>query len=491
MAEIAGGGGGGGRTSFEGLTHEQMLAWLDQADKDSVKAAADRLSEAAFDIREIAQQLKFRPERVEWEGEGFQAFVDWGASLSSATFRLADYSDEASKAMTDAANVIAEVKSAIPRDIAGSKANLEAALEHRNDPDSDDIASKARADLDQKRHEAIAQMNKLAGAYAASKTRIETQELPTFQPPPDRFVPEGGGLYGQESFSRSGTTGGVAQSDATSYAQPARRDVATAEPADRGDVLTPVASRQERPVSMEIDSVQTLPPTAPTVPPVTPAPGPVRPETVGPSPIGPVGPSLGTGKPVPAATQNPTGKGMPGVRPPILPGQPGGPGPVGPQASRMPRDTGITGGRQVPSTTGKPAVGIPRTTVVGGESVHGRPPMAHGGGQMTGGMNTGQGAGGSGRRLAAEAGGIVGGRPQQPGAAGARPFTPGGSGLVRGATGGPTGQASGQPFMRGAAASTQGTGDRRTGPNGERPDYLVEDEETWQASRRVAPPVID
>ncbi|MET9422715.1 MULTISPECIES: hypothetical protein [unclassified Streptomyces] len=484
MAEIAG-GGGGGRTSFEGLTHEQMLAWLDQADKDSVKAAADRLSEAAFDIREIAQQLKFRPERVKWEGEGFQAFVDWGASLSSATFRLADYSDEASKAMAQAAVVIAEVKSAIPRDIAGSKANLEAALEHRNDPDSADIASKARADLDKKRHEAIAQMNKLAGAYAASKTRIETQELPTFQPPPDRFVPEGGVRGGSDDLSRSSATGSVRQSDVAPYAQPVNRDSARAETAERTEVVSPPAPRQERPVAMEIDSIETLPPVTPNVPPVTPAPGPVRPETGGLPPVGPLAPVTNAGKPVSPVT--PTGKPGPGGRSPILPGQGGGPGPVS-QASRLPRDSGITGGRQVPSTTGKPTVGIPRSTVVGNESVHGRQPMAPGGG-MTGSMNSGQGA--TGRRLAGETGGVIGGRPQQPGAAGARPFTPGGSGLVRGATGGSAGQSSGQPFMRGAAPSNQGAGERRSEPNGERPDYLVEDEETWRASRRVAPPVID
>ncbi|MDV9191634.1 hypothetical protein R6L23_26075, partial [Streptomyces sp. SR27] len=77
-----------------------------------------------------------------------------------------------------------------------------------------------------------------------------------------------------------------------------------------------------------------------------------------------------------------------------------------------------------------------------------------------------------GRRLAGEAGGVVGGKAQRAGAAGGtgRPFTPGGSGLVRGGATKP--------------------GDREE-QNGERPDYLVEDEETWQQGRRVAPPVID
>jgi uncharacterized protein YukE len=485
VAEIAG-GGGGGRTSFEGLTHEQMLAWLDQADKDSVKAAADRLSEAAFDIREIAQQLKFRPERVKWEGEGFQAFVDWGASLSSATFRLADYSDEASKAMAQAAVVIAEVKSAIPRDIAGSKANLEAALEHRNDPDSADIASKARADLDKKRHEAIAQMNKLAGAYAASKTRIETQELPTFQPPPDRFVPEGDRVGGSsQTFYRSG---GGTESSSTSgreatYAS--REESGTREtPARHVEPIRQVDPRipSERPVDMEIDSVETLPPT-PTTPPGPVVPAAPKPETGGLPPLGPVTPMPSTKAPVAPVTQGGTQKGPAGGRSPFMPGQTG---PVGPgaQASRLPRDSAITGGRPVPPTNGKAPVGIPRGTVVGHEPTHGRPPMAHGGSPMMGGPGAQSGTPGA-RRLAGEVGGIVGGRPQQPGAVSGRPFTPGGSGLVRN----PNAGTAGPGAMRGA--HQPGNGNRRDEPQGERPDYLVEDEETWQSGRRVAPPVID
>ncbi|MDH2393551.1 hypothetical protein QCN29_33260, partial [Streptomyces sp. HNM0663] len=74
-------GGGRGGTPFEGMSHEQMLAWLDEASSFHVRDAGDRLARAAGEIRKIALQLKFRPERVEWQGEGFEAFVEWGASL--------------------------------------------------------------------------------------------------------------------------------------------------------------------------------------------------------------------------------------------------------------------------------------------------------------------------------------------------------------------------------------------------------------------------
>ena len=60
----------GGVTSFEDMSHEQMLAWLDQANSGTVQAAADRLVSAAEEIRKIAEELKVRPQWVEWKGEG-------------------------------------------------------------------------------------------------------------------------------------------------------------------------------------------------------------------------------------------------------------------------------------------------------------------------------------------------------------------------------------------------------------------------------------
>lgn len=106
------------------------------------------------------------------------------------------------------------------------------------------------------------------------------------------------------------------------------------------------------------------------------------------------------------------------------------------------------------------------------------------------------GAGGSrngivgGRRLAGEVGGVVGGRPQQSRRTSDRPFTPGGTGLVQGATSTEGARGAG-PVGRGGAVTPQRPGDLRR-DEGERPDYLVEDEETWrQGHRRVVPPVID
>lgn len=100
----------------------------------------------------------------------------------------------------------------------------------------------------------------------------------------------------------------------------------------------------------------------------------------------------------------------------------------------------------------------------------------------------GAGAAGRGGALARQKGGVIGGKGGKTGAAGQ-----GGSGLHRsrggtqqGATGArrPTG-------MAGAHGANGAKGKDKSGENGQRPDYLVEDEETWTPERNVAPKVIE
>ncbi|MEV5127336.1 hypothetical protein AB0K49_31775 [Streptomyces decoyicus] len=99
-----------------------------------------------------------------------------------------------------------------------------------------------------------------------------------------------------------------------------------------------------------------------------------------------------------------------------------------------------------------------------------------------------KGAGGKGGTMARQKGGLVGGKGGKTGAAGQ-----GGSGLHRsrggtqqGATGGrrPAG-------MAGAHGAHGAKGKDKASENGQRPDYLVEDEETWTPERNVAPKVIE
>lgn len=488
-------GGGGGSyaatTDFEAHTHQQLRNMIEAANPDTLKSHAELLAEAAQAIDTIGQDLKTYITSVDWRGEAGEAFEAWGDQTWKATLLLADYTDVGATWMGDAAQTLREVKAGLPPVDASAQGNLEAARQFHNDPDSQMIASEARAKLNEDHAEAVRQMTKLAQSYSLSSSVIGAQDPPVFPPPPQAFVPEGfhDGMS-DASWSTGQSTGGGGASGA--------RGVTSHQVSSESRNVPPVTGLPtqfqttppsvERPVAMEIDSVTTLPPQTQVPPTGTPnvVPPVVRPDGGGMPPVGVIPPAFG-GNPGP-----PSGGGrIGGVRPPSLSGQ----SPLaGSSGARMPRDSGIVGGRPVPpQASGRPSGGIPRGTVVGGEAMHGRPPMggATGGGAMGGGAGASGGTAG-GRRLAGETGGMVSGRPQQAGTTGARPFTPGGSGLVRGA-GTDGGNRPGQTGRPGVAPhSSQRPGRRPEDEDGQRPDYLTEDEETWQqGGRRIVPPVID
>ncbi|MFC7637675.1 hypothetical protein ACFQWA_17130 [Streptomyces thermogriseus] len=188
----------GGSTSFENMSHEQMLAWLDQANASEVQAAADRLMAAAKEIRKIAEELKVRPQWVAWKGEGAEAFRAWANELANSTYRLSDFSEDAAKWLGQASNAIATAQASIPRDTKGAEANLAAATAARNDPDAAAIRAKSASELaaleesrEKVRQEAAAQMRKLGQTYKLSATQLNNLERPKFPPPPGewKFIP--------------------------------------------------------------------------------------------------------------------------------------------------------------------------------------------------------------------------------------------------------------------------------------------------------------
>ncbi|MFD8205782.1 hypothetical protein ACFV2S_05135 [Streptomyces sp. NPDC059695] len=496
------------------MKHEQMLAWLDEASSYYVGDAASRLKSVSSQMAKIAEDLRASMRNMDWEGEAEKAFVEWATNVANSTTHLSNYAERGSVAMEDNASAIASAQSAMPRytSHASAKENLQAALKAHNDPDSQTIARNARSEMSpseelaaieakerENQQAAADQMYRLSSAYQWSTSRMNNEVPPTFPPPPGAFVPDakevrdGSGYIGSSSQGggQRSTSTGTGTGTHTTPSQPDTRttpDPTTVPP--KGDPTGPThvirpEVRPDVPVDLGIDSVKTPPKpdvTAPTTqlpggpPPVTKPDGGLPPlVTPGMPPLSPKGGPgpLGPTSPVTGGTGNPRGPltgGTGNPRGPLTGGLRNVPG--------MPRE-GISGGRQVPSTTGRPQTGIPRSTVVGNENAgQNRTGMgrgmggAHGMGGSMGGA-TGQSGITGGRRLAGETGGVVGGKAQRAGAAGGgKPFTSGGSGLVRG----------------GNAAKP----DEREEQNGERPDYLVEDEETWQqGNRRVAPPVID
>ena len=449
---------------------------LAAANPETLKAHADLLKDVAGAVDEVAEDLRTYVKSVPWEGEAGKAFEAWGEQTWKATMLLGDYAAVGGTWMSEAAQTLSEVKKNLPKVDKTALGNLDAATKYHNDPDSQKVSSDARAKLDEDHANAVQQMNKLAQAYSLAAFVIKQQEPPSFAPPPEAFVPTGD-YYGgsDESWSSDSTGGGGGTSggyvSSARYSSTESRNVPSAS-VGQLETQTPTPSLS-RPVNMEIDGVAALP------------------ESQLPSVDKPSIPSAGRADagtpPVPGVVPPAFGGGSGGVRPPggARPPSLSGQGLLGSGPSaRMPRESGIVGGRPVTPTSGRPSGGIPRGTVVGGEGVHGRPPAT--GGMGMGGSAGAQGGISGGRRLAGEAGGVVGARGQQPGA---RPFTPGGSGLVRGQA-----NDGGARAGRGGVLPprVRGSGRDREDESGQRPDYLTEDEETWQqGSRRVVPPVIE
>ncbi|MFJ3965348.1 WXG100 family type VII secretion target [Streptomyces sp. NPDC090036] len=479
-------------TDFEGFTHQQMRDMIASLDPTSVQARADQLKKAAEDIKKIGEALKDHVV-TGWEGEGADAFRLWVGRAGNATLRLGEYSAKGGEWMGSVVQTMTEATKMTAVDATATK-NLAAALKHHNDPDAAAVRAEAQTTLDADHREAVRLMTNLAQSYQQSSSEMDKATIPTFPEPPPVLLPPA--RYGSEDMERSGGSSGGVGSAGSSYPTTGPGGSASANepgsvqgrPSQPDNTLptttAPAPVTPDRDVEVDLDTVGTLPPNQ-TLPPVTTTPGGPLPTSPGGPPPGPFVPPMGV-PPISGVK----GPGLPGVFGPggPVPGTTGPLGRGGTVPGMLPRDSGIMGGRPVTSTG--PGSGIPRGTVIGEGAQAGRPMggggMGHGGGGSHG---SGQGGFAGGRRLASEPGGVVGGR--QTGAAGrpvvgGQPFTQGGSGLVRNGAGG-----AGMGPMGHAGAGTQTPGRRRNDQGGERPDYLAEDEETWQGSRRVVPPVID
>ncbi|THA24215.1 hypothetical protein E4198_05180 [Streptomyces sp. RKND-216] len=181
--------------------------------------------------------------------------------------------------------------------------------------------------------------------------------------------------------------------------------------------------------------------------------------------------SLPTGISGPAADTGPTGGGAARSGPATT---------TGPTSHGIPGG-GIVGGARSGGTSGRGAGirGGISGTPGGGAGSRGTAAGAgfRGGGAMGGGAGGGRGGAATGRGPLARAKGGVLGAPK--GIAGGRPATPGGTGLGKG-RGGASGNGKGARggMLGGRMGSNQRPGEDER-EQGHRPDYLIEDEETW------------
>ncbi|MGW1378648.1 WXG100 family type VII secretion target [Streptomyces sp. NPDC002446] len=178
---------------------------------------------------------------------------------------------------------------------------------------------------------------------------------------------------------------------------------------------------------------------------------------------GGIGGGVGTGG-LGAGSGGPHGGSGSGIGTPGMPGMVGGAGGAG--GARAGGAGGGAGARG--SRTGMPGMA-----------------GAAGAGAKGGAKGAGAGKGGA---LARQKGGIIGGKAGKAGGG-----TQGGSGLHRSRGGTQQGGTGGRrpAGMMGAPGAHGGKGKDKGNENGQRPDYLVEDEETWTPQRNVAPKVIE
>jgi hypothetical protein len=477
------------RTDFESMTHEQLAALLASANTAGASHLSSKLSKAASTITKIGDDLMTYVKGLEWQGEGGDTFRDWGGQTASSTLRLGQYAEVAARWMGTVSQAIAEAKAAMPDVSETTRAKTDLANAHKtitaanqpgghNDPDAQKLAATARTDaaaaehrMEAARGEAIQQLRKLAQTYEYSALQVNSVAPPTFSPPAANTGSRDWWDYDKSHLSPGNTSSGSREPGSV-------HGLAGGGSAGRPSVEPPAAStasgrsaphigdrpgHMADPAFLDIDSVDTQQRT----PQPSPVPTPAERTSAHREP-----PLLGQAGPGPSA---PGGGGAAGTNPAPRSvagrvSQPSGTAKPAGSMPRMPRETGIVGGRPI-TATGRPTSAIPRGNVIGKDGAQGHTPLGRG---MSPGSpvnaNTRSGSG-SGRRLSSETGGIVGARPGSPGRGAGRPFTAGGSGLIR-----PSSNSGKQQEQRG----------------GRRPDYLTEEEETWTPTgQRPLPPVID
>lgn len=524
-----------GRTDFEDYPLNDMIDLVEQTNPEDLTSSGEALYSARTAIQEAAGELKGHIDRVHWVGESGDAFRKWGRSLVASTEDLGEYAAGAADQISAAAAGLAEVRIAMPpRDPRAVRTLPKSFTADEQVADNKEYT--AAVEAEKNRQEAINQMNRLSSYYAVSQEQLEKLPAPTFETMPDVGVPEPSGGH-WEGESTGPAPGGVEARGGGSLSSGYSAIVTDgpAQPQNTGGAVTSPEkiTRQslypDVPVGTTIDSVRTpMPPTGPVsahtqpIPPpssevggsngpfaagyATPVPpgrsgstrggpnglrsplpgqgragssdgrnggmGPGR--SVNQGPLNQVGRATGSGqagaaKGGPSGPKPPMGHGVSGgtprANPAATPRVTGGP------ATGAGRASGVVGGRPgaLPGTTARSGPRIPRGTVVGAEATSNAQQPVRGRPAQRGGADTAAASRAQPRITSTPAGRNSAADAQRNG------MTRGGAGLVRG------------PGGRGRPR------DERGEEEAQRPDYLIEDEETHLPTntRRDVPPVVN
>ncbi len=517
-----------GTTDFEGHQLNEMIDLVEHANPEHLTSAGDALFAAHEAINEAAGALDKDIARVAWEGQAGDAFRDWGKNLANHARNLGDLASTAGVQISAAGTGLASVRQAMPpRDHRAEPVKATDLPAAKRVAGNAEYEAAVRVEKD--RQEAINQMNRLSSFYTVSEQTLAAQQPPVFQPMPAVGVPQpepgfgkispgsgGSGETGTHHYSVESTSPSRHSEKATPSAF--SQSGALTEPGHHASVLTP-PHEVSPDMGVNIDLNSAAPPSAPNGPTV--ALPPATTSVTGPSgspmlpPLASVwtpaasggGRALGKVSESPGATRATAGSassaergvtsaagrsGSPGqvaARGATTPGQaPVGRGvtggtsrPIaagsGRAASTPARGQGISGGRPSGMTSGSTGARAPRSSVVGGaQPASSAQPAARPGqrGAVVAQDRTAPSKAPKNRIVAGGADGVVGTPQDRVSRAqtARKGFTTGGAGLVR-------------------RSGNEATEEQEQG-GAQRPDYLVEDEESPLPSRpENVPPVIN
>ncbi|MET9935491.1 hypothetical protein ABZ054_32670, partial [Streptomyces sp. NPDC006324] len=100
---------------FEGKSLDALYAMIAAAKPEELSSSGTALAAAVPKILAIASDLRHYISRVEWEGEGGDAFRKWGAGMVSETLVLGDFTKVVSEEMKRAGQALTEAKAAVPK----------------------------------------------------------------------------------------------------------------------------------------------------------------------------------------------------------------------------------------------------------------------------------------------------------------------------------------------------------------------------------------
>ncbi|GAA2143976.1 hypothetical protein GCM10009760_30950 [Kitasatospora kazusensis] len=423
-------------------------------DSGGVMAAGDPWRRASDTLKQIRTTLDSASGDAtsSWEGPSSDAFYSKMTKLAASVNNIAAYANDAAITMKMMSEAIDEAKHAMPEEPSFLDKVGDAVGDTAKSAVGVDDASTRTTITDEKKAQAVAVMEVLATKYRAASSFLKPPPFGAGQTDDVTDIPPPADPTGSAAISALIVGGGMGLLSANGTLEAERTTSRSDDPTLSRSVQTPQSPRSVVPGPSDPGIRGGL---------ANPLPKPKAPGSFGP------------------------GTGLDGVPGGSRPGGPGGGGLGLGATGGGPGEKGL-GGWSGGSGGGTETVGGAFGGRAGGGGDRfgrGSGPGGRGGGAFgsdglldgEGGAGAGSGAGGRGGGLGRRSGAVMG-EPGE-GTSGRRSFTEGGSGIGRGrAQAGQEG--AGKGHGGGAPGGAQGRKKDRK-QDKDRPDYLVEDEETW------------